>query len=169
MRPAGLIEQKRNGGEHDPEELAELVLAYARGTDRINPTTGAAIADTDEFDLDVTYDVPRVKGLQLRLRNAYVEAGGERTGVQFRFIVNWEIDLLWRRQGVAVEVDGYASHSAPLAFHRDRVKTAELQASGLHVIRLTWQQVVADAPATLVLIARALVRPEAPPGHDAAP
>jgi pyrimidine-nucleoside phosphorylase len=30
MRPAALIEQKRNGGEHDPAELAELVLAYAR-------------------------------------------------------------------------------------------------------------------------------------------
>jgi pyrimidine-nucleoside phosphorylase len=30
MRPAELIEQKRNGGEHDPAELAELVLAYAR-------------------------------------------------------------------------------------------------------------------------------------------
>ena len=30
MRPAELIEQKRNGGEHDPAELAELILAYAR-------------------------------------------------------------------------------------------------------------------------------------------
>src|SRR5687768_9037317 len=30
MRPAELIEEKRNGGEHDPAELAELVLAYAR-------------------------------------------------------------------------------------------------------------------------------------------
>ena len=30
MRPADLIEQKRNGGEHDPSALAELVLAYAR-------------------------------------------------------------------------------------------------------------------------------------------
>ena len=30
MRPAELIEQKRNGGEHDPAELSELVLAYAR-------------------------------------------------------------------------------------------------------------------------------------------
>jgi pyrimidine-nucleoside phosphorylase len=30
MRPADLIEQKRNGREHDPTELAELVLAYAR-------------------------------------------------------------------------------------------------------------------------------------------
>ena len=30
LRPTELIEQKRNGGEHDPAELAELILAYAR-------------------------------------------------------------------------------------------------------------------------------------------
>jgi pyrimidine-nucleoside phosphorylase len=30
MRPAELIEQKRNGREHDPAELTELILAYAR-------------------------------------------------------------------------------------------------------------------------------------------
>ena len=30
IRPAELSEQKRNGGEHDPAELAELILAYAR-------------------------------------------------------------------------------------------------------------------------------------------
>ena len=30
MRPAELIEQKRNGGEHDAAELSGLVLAYAR-------------------------------------------------------------------------------------------------------------------------------------------
>src|SRR5688572_2725897 len=30
MRAAELIEQKRNGGEHDPAALAELILAYAR-------------------------------------------------------------------------------------------------------------------------------------------
>ena len=29
-RPAELIEQKRDGGEHDAQELAELILAYAR-------------------------------------------------------------------------------------------------------------------------------------------
>ena len=30
MRPADLIERKRNGEEHPPEDVAELVLAYAR-------------------------------------------------------------------------------------------------------------------------------------------
>ena len=30
IRPADLIERKRNGEEHPPEDVAELVLAYAR-------------------------------------------------------------------------------------------------------------------------------------------
>jgi pyrimidine-nucleoside phosphorylase len=30
IRPAELIEAKRDGGEHDPDELAELILGYAR-------------------------------------------------------------------------------------------------------------------------------------------
>ena len=29
-RPAEMIERKRNGGTHDPAELMELILAYAR-------------------------------------------------------------------------------------------------------------------------------------------
>jgi hypothetical protein len=69
------------------------VLAYGYGTDRIDPATGASIDDTHEFDFDVTYDVPQVKGLQFRFRNAYVDTNGAQTGYQFRFIVNWEIDL----------------------------------------------------------------------------
>ena len=30
IRPADLIERKRNGEEHAPEDVAELILAYAR-------------------------------------------------------------------------------------------------------------------------------------------
>jgi hypothetical protein len=70
------------------------VLAYARGVNRRDPATGSHLSDTDEFDLDVTYDIPSVKGLQVRFRNAYVKAGGPDTGYQFRLILNWEIDLL---------------------------------------------------------------------------
>jgi hypothetical protein len=82
----------KGGGPHVPGLFA--VVAWARGVDREDPATGSSLPDTDEFDFDVTYDVPKVKGLQLRFRNAYVDAGGEQTGYQFRFIVNWEIDLL---------------------------------------------------------------------------
>jgi hypothetical protein len=77
---------------HVPGLLA--ILAYARGVEREDPATGGHLPDTDEFDLDVIYDVPTVKGLQLRVRQAWVEAGGPDNGYQIRFIVNWEIDLL---------------------------------------------------------------------------
>jgi hypothetical protein len=70
-----------------------VVLAYAHGWDRVTPGTGTPLPDTDELDFDVTWDVPRVKGLQLRFRNAYVDTDGAQTGYQFRVILNWDIDL----------------------------------------------------------------------------
>jgi hypothetical protein len=68
--------------------------AYVQGTGRVDPGTGAGLPTTRELDLDLIYGVPTVKGLQLRLRNAYVDSDGDVLGYQFRFIVNWEIDLL---------------------------------------------------------------------------
>jgi hypothetical protein len=87
---------KYDFGKGGPMQVPGLfaVLAYATGWDREDPATGASLADTHEFDVDLTYDVPRVKGLQLRLRNAWVGAGGEQTGWQVRLVANWDIDLL---------------------------------------------------------------------------
>jgi len=45
-------------------------------------------------DLDLTWNVAAVKGLQFRFRNAYWDNGGTQTGYQFRVIVNYEFDLL---------------------------------------------------------------------------
>lgn len=69
-------------------------LAYVQGTDREDPATGSSLPTTRELDLDVTYKPPAVKGLQLRLRNAYWDDGGENTGYQLQLIVNYELDLL---------------------------------------------------------------------------
>jgi hypothetical protein len=69
-------------------------LLYAQGTERINPATGGALPTTREGDLDVIYNVPAVKGLSLRFRNAYGHDGGPRVFKDFRLIVNYEIDLL---------------------------------------------------------------------------
>jgi hypothetical protein len=69
-------------------------LAYARGTDIVNPLTGKRQADEWEVDLDLTWNVPAVKGLQVRFRNAYWGNGGPQTGYQFRVILNYEFDLL---------------------------------------------------------------------------
>ena len=44
---------------------------------------------------DVTWNVPAVKGLQVRFRNAYWDNGGPQTGYQFRVTFsNYEFDLL---------------------------------------------------------------------------
>jgi hypothetical protein len=69
-------------------------FAYVQGTDRVDPATGGGLPTTREWDVDLIYNVPRVKGLQFRLRNAYVDVDGPVLGYQFRFIVNYEIELL---------------------------------------------------------------------------
>ena len=61
----------------------------------------------------------------------------------------WEVNLLWRAERVIVEVDGYAAHSSPWAFERDRRKTAALQALGYVVLRVTPRQ-IADHPGRVV-------------------
>jgi very-short-patch-repair endonuclease len=68
----------------------------------------------------------------------------------------WEVDFLWRDQRLAVEVDGYATHSSPWAFERDRRKTAELQAIGLDVRRISAATVRDRPQATIRFLASAL-------------
>jgi hypothetical protein len=71
-----------------------IYMLYAQGTDRINPTTGGSLPTTREGDLDIVYNVPAVKGLSFRFRNAYVGDGGPVVQKDFRIIVNYELDLL---------------------------------------------------------------------------
>jgi hypothetical protein len=71
-----------------------IVMLYGQGNDRINPTTGGSLPTTREGNLDIVYNVPAVKGLSLRFRNAYVGDGGPVVQKDFRIIVNYELDLL---------------------------------------------------------------------------
>jgi very-short-patch-repair endonuclease len=73
-------------------------------------------------------------------------------------VEGYEVDFLWREQGVVVEMDGFRFHSSRQAFERDRRRDADLQASGLSVLRFTWRQVVNEPHATIARTARALVR-----------
>jgi hypothetical protein len=49
----------------------------------------------------------------------------------------WEIDLLWRDHGLAVELDGRPYHTLPQDQERDRVKDVWLQRHDIHVVRVT--------------------------------
>ena len=83
------------GGTLLPFQLPgfKVHLLYARGADRINPVSGANQPTTHEGDLDFIYDVPQVKGLQFRFRNAYIGRGNDKIVKDFRIIINYELDL----------------------------------------------------------------------------
>lgn len=70
----------------------------------------------------------------------------------------YELDFLWRDEGVAVEVDGFRHHSTRHRFESDRRKDAWLLAHGIVVVRVTWQQITREATRTAVLVGQALAR-----------
>ena len=70
----------------------------------------------------------------------------------------YEVDFLWRRERLVVEVDGFAFHSSPGQFERDRTRDAQLSAEGLQVVRVTWRQLVNEPEAMLVRLALTLAR-----------
>jgi hypothetical protein len=84
------------GGTLLPFQLPGLSvhLLYAAGFDRENPANGSKLANTHEGNLDIIYNVPAAKGLSLRFRNAYVGRGNDDIVMDFRIIVNYELDLL---------------------------------------------------------------------------
>ena len=69
-------------------------VRYAEGTDAINTSNGAGLPRVREGDLDITWNIPWVKGLQFRFRNAYVAESGQRVLQGFRIIMNYEVPLL---------------------------------------------------------------------------
>ena len=67
-----------------------------------------------------------------------------------------EVDVLWRRQGLVVELDGHAYHAGRAAFERDRIRDATLQAAGHHVIRVTHRRLEDDPEGVLATLERLL-------------
>ena len=54
----------------------------------------------------------------------------------------WTLDFYWPQFGLVVETDGHAFHRTAATRRRDDLKDRELGFRGLHVVRLTWAQVV---------------------------
>jgi len=71
---------------------------------------------------------------------------------------SYEVDFYWRRERVVVEVDGHAFHSTKRAFENDRRRDSSLAASGIRVMRVTWNQLTSEPEAMLVRLGQALVR-----------
>lgn len=71
-------------------------------------------------------------------------------------LAGYEVDFLWRDRRLVVEVDGYAFHSSPAAFERDRLRDGELEDAGYRVRRITWRQLTEDAAGVEQRLRRAL-------------
>lgn len=56
-------------------------------------------------------------------------------------LAGWEVDALFRTQGIAVELDGYDNHRSRAQVRRDRRKELDLRAVGLTPVRYTEEQV----------------------------
>jgi hypothetical protein len=56
-----------------------------------------------------------------------------------------EVDFVWRKRRLVVEVDGYRYHRAPSRFESDREKDVYLQTRGWRVMRFTWRQITRRA------------------------
>ena len=67
-----------------------------------------------------------------------------------------EVDALWSRQRIIVELDGRAYHDHPDAFERDRARDAMLLAAGYKVMRTTWARLT-QSPAAEAATLRALL------------
>jgi very-short-patch-repair endonuclease len=67
-----------------------------------------------------------------------------------------EVDVLWQRQRLIVEVDGFAHHGGRAAFERDRRRDARLLAAGYRVLRITWRQLTEEPARVVATIAAAL-------------
>jgi hypothetical protein len=81
--------------------------------------------------------------LEAWLLRALVEAGLPRPECNVLLEVEgerFEIDLLWRRQRLAIETDGEEAHGTPVAFQRDRRRDQMLVAAGYRTARVTWRQ-----------------------------
>jgi very-short-patch-repair endonuclease len=71
----------------------------------------------------------------------------------------YQVDFLWRRERLVVEVDGQAYHSSRRRFESDRRRDADLVAAGMRVMRVTWSQIVSEPEALVARVAQALARP----------
>jgi very-short-patch-repair endonuclease len=79
-------------------------------------------------------------------------------------VLGFEVDALWPREHLIVELDGYAFHRHRAAFERDRARDAALQAADYRVLRLTHRRLEENGSVVAAQLRRLLA---AAPGRGA--
>jgi predicted transcriptional regulator of viral defense system len=73
-------------------------------------------------------------------------------------VQGFEVDALWRRERIVVELDGYAYHRGRAAFERDRRRDSTLVLAGYQVLRVTHRRLV-DQPSAVAAEIQSLLMP----------
>jgi very-short-patch-repair endonuclease len=71
-------------------------------------------------------------------------------------IIGYEVDFFFEEAGLVVEVDGFAFHTDPDAFERDRRKQNALVLAGYQVLRFTWLDLTEYPERVVALVKRAI-------------
>jgi very-short-patch-repair endonuclease len=71
-------------------------------------------------------------------------------------VIGYEVDFFFRDAKVVIEVDGYAHHSDPEAFQRDRKKQNALALAGYQVLRFTWLDLTENVGRVIAEVKRAI-------------
>jgi very-short-patch-repair endonuclease len=66
------------------------------------------------------------------------------------------VDLVWPRERLIVEFDGWATHQTRAAFETDRLRDQRLVAAGYRVIRITYRQLEHEPIAVIARLSAAL-------------
>lgn len=56
------------------------------------------------------------------------------------YVAGWEVDVLWRDNHIAVELDGHGNHHTPAQLRRDRRKELDLRKAGFTPVRYSEEQ-----------------------------
>lgn len=135
-------------GLTDAEEVRTLVERYPRR--RGTPALRAVL----DRDGGAAFTRSEAEALFLRLvRRAHLPA--PRCNARLE---GYEVDFLWQTARLVVEVDGYAFHSSPRAFERDRKRDRSLMNTGFHVMRVTFRELTEEPEVVLVQVAQALAQ-----------
>jgi very-short-patch-repair endonuclease len=81
--------------------------------------------------------------LEDRFHQLVHEAGLERPESNAR-LLGYRIDALWRKEKIAVELDGFKDHGTRERFESDRARDTRLQLAGFTVLRFTERMLVRE-------------------------
>lgn len=74
-------------------------------------------------------------------------------------IGGYKVDFAFPIEGVVIEVDGWAFHSDPEVFARDRKRQNAIALLGWQILRFTWLDLTEHPQRVIAEIARALSQP----------